>query len=108
MLQVFHRGKYCYFCRRFVNPVLRIWLHLGELYLCPRCAEELIDILKEWLETLKREGNNPNSGLGSAGPQVCPLRHLPPRRPRPAPRCVMNYTTFCVFVCIKPRSPKLI
>lgn len=38
---------YCYFCRKFKNPVRRVRLHFGEIYVCEDCARELVDILNK-------------------------------------------------------------
>jgi len=40
---------YCYFCRRYKNPVKKIKLHFGELYICRECALELKNILSNFI-----------------------------------------------------------
>jgi predicted SprT family Zn-dependent metalloprotease len=40
---------YCYFCRRHKNPVKKIRLRFGVLYVCRECALELKNLLSDFV-----------------------------------------------------------
>ena len=45
--------KYCWFCRRYANPIRAIRIGCSCLFICLKCAVKLHEELEDWLRAVR-------------------------------------------------------